>query len=286
MSQNTQVATIRQETGKFVATLQSPDYQQKFKAMLPTDVPVDRFTNVIIRAVQENPDLMKPSTDKASLFLACQRAAQDGLIPDGKEGALVMYGQRVQWQPMIGGLRKNLARAGFDLRTGTVYEHDEFDYELGDEPRITHKPPKLGQDRGKVIGFYAIATGPDGEKYRDVMSKADVDYVKSKAKSGNVWSSWYNAMGEKTVGRRLVKQLPIVQEDERLREMLKNDDENFDLDRQPAPQRSSVAERVQAAATGQPAPEPEPDECVIDADWENVDTAADVPDGDDPLASD
>lgn len=278
MSQSTQVATIRQETGKFIDVLKSPDYQSKFKAMLPSDVDVSRFTNVVITAIQENPDLMKPSTDKASLLLACQKAAKDGLVPDGKQAALVMYGNKVQYQPMIGGFRRQLARIGIDLRTVTVKENDSFDYELGDEPKITHKPAPFGVDRGKTVGFYAIATDRDGRKYRDVMSKADVDYVRSKAKSGAVWNSWYDPMGEKTVGRRLVKQLPIAEQDERLREMLRNDDDNFDLDARP--QRSSVAERVQAAAAGQP--EPARDEHVIDGDFAHV-ADGDVPDGYDPL---
>ena len=257
-----QQLTIREETGKFFDTIKSPAYQQKFKEMLPGDVPVSRFTNVVLRAVQENPDLMKPSTDKASLFLACQRAAQDGLIPDGREGALVMYGTKVQWQVMIGGLRKALARAGFDLRTQTVKENDEFDYQLGDDPHITHKTPKLGQPRGKTIGVYAIARGPDGRIYRDVMDMEAIQYVKSKAKSGNVWNTWFDAMAEKTVGRRLVKSLPLYTEDDKLREMIEQDNEHFDLGQ---PQASDTAKRVQEAArTAAAAQRTDPDAEVIE----------------------
>lgn len=250
-----QQMTVRGETGKFALTIKSEEYQQKFRSMLPDDVPVARFTSVVLRAVQEDPALMNPSTDKNTLFLACQRAAQDGLIPDKREGALVMYGNKVQWQVMIGGFRKILAKHGFDLRTDVVCENDEFDYELGDNPHITHKLPKLGISRGKVIGAYAIARGPDGRLYRDVMDKEAIDFVRSKAKSGNVWGTWYNAMAEKTVGRRLVKKLPLYSEDDRLRDTLDHDNDNFDLDTATKP--STVASQVHAAARGQQAPQPD-----------------------------
>lgn len=261
MAEQQQQLTVRGETGKFALTIKSEEYQQKFRSMLPDDVPVARFTSVVLRAVQEDPALMNPSTDKNTLFLACQRAAQDGLIPDKREGALVMYGNKVQWQVMIGGFRKILAKHGFDLRTDVVCENDEFDYELGDNPHITHKLPKLGVPRGKVIGAYAIARGPDGRLYRDVMDKEAIDYVRSKAKSGNVWATWYNAMAEKTVGRRLVKKLPLYSEDERLRDTLDHDNDNFDLDTAPKP--STVASAVHAAARSQ---QPASDDDVIEGD--------------------
>lgn len=274
-----QQITIREATGQFAGALKSAEYQSKFKAMLPSDISPDRFTNIVLLAVQKQPDLLKPSTDKTSLFLACQSAAKDGCVPDGKEGALVMYGNQVQWQIMIGGLRKRLANIGFDLRAEVVHANDTFDYDLGDDPRITHKPPQLGKDRGDIIGFYAIATGPDGRTYRDVMSKKDVDYVRATAKSGNIWQKWYVEMGKKTVGRRLVKSLPIATTDDRLREALEHDNQHFDPAGATTRQPSAAAHAVQAAARGQDATAEPADDAVIDGVYEHVDGA-----DDDPLA--
>src|SRR5687768_9141049 len=227
-SNNQQVA-VRAEGSKFLETIRSESYQQKFRDMLPADVPVGRFTSVVIRAVQEDPNLLKPSTDKTSLFLACQRAAQDGLIPDKREGALVMYGNQVQWQVMIGGLRKILAKHGFDLRADVVYENDTFDYDLGDDPHITHKAPPLGTPRGKMIGVYAIARGPEGRRYRAVMDNAAGDYATPNAKAGAEWTTCYAEMAKRTVGRRLVKSLPLYSEAERLRDAIEADNVHFDL---------------------------------------------------------
>jgi recombination protein RecT len=250
--------------GKFALVIKGPEYQSKFKSMLPPDVNTERFTAVVLRAVQEDPKLLDPSTDKASLFLACQRAAQDGLLPDKREGALVMYGNKVQWQAMIGGLRKRLAGAGFDLRAEVVHEHDIFDYDLGDSPMLTHKAPKLGQPRGPVIGAYAIAKNlVTGELYREVMDLAQLDAVAnvSRSGSGGPWKGPFKTeMYRKTVGRRLIKSLPI--DDRRLNEILERDNENFDLSGTPAREPSETGKRAQAAAREAVAPqkqsEPEP----------------------------
>lgn len=260
-----QQLTTRDKIGQIVTTVRSEEFAGKLRPLLGQAVPIEKFQQVVALAVQTNPDLATKA-DKNSLLLACLQAAKSKLVPDGKQGALVMYGTAVQWQVMIGGLRILLARHGFDLRTEIVYEHDEFDYALGDEPHITHKRPKLGQPRGRMIGVYAIARGPDGRLYRRVMDKEAVDFVRSKAKTGAVWNNWYDAMAEKTVGRALVKQLPIYEEDEELREAINNDDTNFDLDRKPAA--SDTARAVQAAAAGQP------QDGVIDGDFTHVDTGS------------
>jgi recombination protein RecT len=265
---NQQLTTPREEAGKFAMTIRSPEYQAKFKAMLPKDVDADRFTAVVLRAVQEDPNLLRSTTDKASLFLACQRAAQDGLMPDKREGALVMYGNQVQWQPMIGGLRKVLAGAGFDLRAECVYANDTFDYDLGDTPSLTHRPAPLGTPRGDLIGAYAVATNmTTGEKYREVMSLDELNAVANVSRAGNSgpWKGPFKGeMYRKTVAKRLKKSLPI--DDRRLQDIIDRDNEQFDLTRANAPEPSSAAKRVQAAvrAVEQPQSGPQPDEDVIE----------------------
>lgn len=186
-----------------------------------------RFTAVTIRAVQENPDLLTKA-DRASLFLACQRAAQDKLMPDGREGALVMYGRDVQWQPMIQGIRKRLAEAGFDLIARVVHEEDEWDYAEGDSPFIHHKPKAFGK-QGKVVGAYAIATEKStGDRYRAVMSIEELEKVRqgSRGKNSPAWTKWTNEMYKKTVAKRLRKELPI--QDDSLLDLIDRDNEQFD----------------------------------------------------------
>lgn len=198
----------------------------QFQQMLPPDVSVDRFTRVVMTAIQKNPDLMGPDVDKRTLFLSCSEAAADGLLPDGKQGALVMYGKKVQWQRMIGGLRVIASRHGFDLRAEEVYENDQFEYQMGDDPKIVHNPPQFGTDRGKVIGAYAIAKHLEsGEVYREVMDIKQLEAVKTVSRAqGGPWSGPFaGEMRRKTVAKRLFKQLPM-ELDEREQRTIELDD--------------------------------------------------------------
>ena len=236
----------------FQELLATDKVQKGFGAVLPDDVPLEKFTAVVIRAVQEDPDILQ--ADRVSLLLACQDAAKDGLIPDKREGALVVrnvkvndqWVKKVTWQVMIAGLRKNLAKAGFDIRAEVIFENDIFDQELGDAPGITHKPTALGEPRGKVIGAYAIATNLlTGEKYREVMSYAELEEVRAIAQTDYIWKKNTNEMYRKTVARRLCKYLPISGDEERFNDMLRRDNEHFDLGEPTGP--TEAAKEVQKA---------------------------------------
>ena len=65
----------------------------QFHAALPAQMSPDKFMRVVLTAVQTNPDLQR--ADPRSFWNACMRAAQDGLLPDGREGALVPFAGHV-----------------------------------------------------------------------------------------------------------------------------------------------------------------------------------------------
>ena len=188
---------------------------ESFKFALPSHISPEKFIRVVITAVQNSPDLQ--ACTHQSIFNACLRAAQDGLLPDGKEGAIVPYAdgqkEKAQWQVMIGGLRKLVMNAGVlsDWNVQVVQEGDEFEYQLGDNPFIHHKPSATGGRARKVLFAYSIATYPDGTKSREVMNGDQIaDIMRlSKAKKGP-WSNpvFYPEMARKTVARLHSKQLP------------------------------------------------------------------------------
>ena len=234
----------------FIAQFEGPKSQQALRQYFDKDdTGQKRFTQVVVRAVQEQPDLLL--ADRTSLFLACQTAAQDGLLPDRKDGALVVYNtkkgdrwvKQVQWQPMIGGLRKKLANHGFSLRAEIVYENDDFAYEMGDDPKIVHRPKVFG-DRGNIVGAYAIATDQDGNKYRDTMTLEDLEKVRASSRNANSgpWEQWTTEMYRKTVAKRLFKQLPLISTE--LSELIDRDNEQYVELGKPAGV-SSVAQAVQ-----------------------------------------
>lgn len=181
----------------------------EFKAALPAQIPVEKFVRTTLTAVQMNPKLL--DADRRSLLGACMKAAQDGLLCDGREAALVMFKDQAQYMPMVGGLLKKLRNSGElgSISANVVYENDSFSYELGDFERIEHKP-FLGTERGKPIAVYAVARTKDGAIYREVMSVADVEKVRhvSRAANAGPWVQWWDEMARKTVIRRIAKRLP------------------------------------------------------------------------------
>ena len=131
----------------------APEWRRDIEAMtteftrsLPPQIPTERFVRTILTAVQINPDLAR--ADRHSLKVACMKAAQDALLPDGREGALVIYktkvrtsdGQErwtdaVQWMPMVWGLMKKARNSGeiASITAHVVYQHDHFKIRFGDE---------------------------------------------------------------------------------------------------------------------------------------------------------
>jgi recombination protein RecT len=207
----------RDQVQEACATIASPDFAAKLSQALPAGVSVERFTRVALTAVQQNPDVVV--ADRRSLFNSVIRCAQDGLLPDGREAALVVFMVKqkpvVQYLPMIGGLRKVAATHGISLTAYVVYANDEFEYVLGMAPAVTHRPAPLGTERGNPIGAYAVATDHRGHKYLDVMSHTEIEKVRAISKaSTSQYGPWVNhwpEMARKTVGRRLFKQLPLGQ---------------------------------------------------------------------------
>lgn len=183
----------------------------ELKMALPQHVTVEKFSRVAMTAIQNNPALLEG--DRKSLFGAIVRLAQDGLLPDGREAALVMFGKQVQAMPMIAGVLKKIRQSGDVAKVSAqvVYEHDEFVWHLGFDEDVTHNPPKLDQPRGKAIGAYATAVLKDGSRLLEVMSLEEIEQVRnvSRAKGNGPWVTWWGEMARKTVMRRLSKRLPM-----------------------------------------------------------------------------
>jgi recombination protein RecT len=188
--------------------------EQQFNAVLPPGVNREKFMRVTLTAVQNNPRLL--DADRSSLYHACHRAAQDGLLPDGREGVFNVYRTKegdswvakVQWLPMVAGRRKQFYKHKVTVDAQVVYANDEFRYTLGDDAKIIHVP-MLGGDRGEMMLAYAIATLPDGRKVREVMTREDILRAKASARDSekdySPWQKHAPEMWRKTVINRIAK---------------------------------------------------------------------------------
>lgn len=206
---------------------------------LPPQISPDRFARVVLTALQRKPDLLKCT--KQSLFNACMLAAQDGLLPDGREGAIAPYGESeggkrvaeiATWMPMVEGLRKKARNSGelSDWMVRVANARDKFQVILGDDEKIIHEPYIGPDDPGEIVAAYSIARLKDGTVSREVMTLRDIEKIKAKSKAKNgPWSdaTFFPEMCKKTVARRHYKQLPHSSD---LDAMIERDDQAFGLD--------------------------------------------------------
>lgn len=281
---------------------------------LPANISVEKFRNVALTAINLNPDLL--DADRASLFTSCMRAASDGLIPDGREGALVVYKTKVnrggqdhwikmvQFLPMAFGIMKRMRNSGeiASISVHVAYQNDYFDYELGDNEFISHRP-NIDGERGALKCAYAIVKMNDGTVQREVMSKAEIEKIRqsSKSKDGHAWTTWFDQMARKSVLKRISKYLPMSAED---MDFIHREDDDaepthvvhqeqhvalaapvvptapppaaskldrFEADVEEPPKEKKASRKqkpVVAAPEPKPEPEPEPEPEIIDADYD------------------
>lgn len=206
---------------ELIAVVRSDEFREQLAMALPENVPASRFARAVSTALLNDPSLAD-DMHFDSFVVALMRSAQAGLLPDGREAAIVKYRDnkancnKAQFLPMIGGIRKNAGEFGWTIDTKVVREHDQFDYELGMEPRLTHKPA-LG-DRGALRFAYAIARHRDGRREIEVMDDDEIAKVRkaSRASSRGPWVDWEERMWEKSVGHRIFKRLPLDPGDKRV----------------------------------------------------------------------
>lgn len=184
---------------------------------LPSHMNPDRMARIALTTIRTNPKLLECSVP--SLLGAVMQAAQLGLEPglighcylvpfkNGKTG-------QTDVQFIIGykGMIDLARRSGQieNIYAHAVYSNDEFDYELGLEPKLKHKPHMDG-DRGEFVGAYAVAHFKDGGYQFEFMPKSEIEKrrKRSKASTKGPWVTDYEEMAKKTVIRHMWKYLPI-----------------------------------------------------------------------------
>lgn len=189
------------------------------KEALPRHMDVDRLMRLAMTTIRTTPQLRE--AEVSSLLGAVMQAAQLGLEPGllGQCYLLPFKNNKkgvTEVQFIIGykGMIDLARRSGHieSIYAHAVYEKDEFEYELGLEPKLKHKP-SMEADRGEFIGAYAVAHFKDGGYQFEFMPKSEIEKRKARSKSANSsyspWKTDYEEMAKKTVIRHMWKYLPI-----------------------------------------------------------------------------
>lgn len=205
-------------------------FQQQLGVALPKHMTPDRMARIALTQLRKNPKLAQCTA--ASLGACVLQAAAIGLEPDGRRAHLIPRENRkagttectllIDYKGLV-----ELAIRNGDLRrihADVVCENDDFEYNLGE---IERHRIDLRKPRGEVYAVYCLVTRKDNGTQAVVMSREEVETVRSRSQSRNdgPWVTDWNEMAKKTVFRRMTKWLVLSPE---IRDAVEYDDDDYE----------------------------------------------------------
>lgn len=209
-------------TGKQLSTLGRFDTELntmrgQLEMVLPAHLTVDRLARTLRSAVINTPKLLE--CNRKSLWRAVQSAAVFGLEIDGRQSALIPFGNQAQWIPMVAGLVTIAFNAGFVVQGEVVRAKDDLKVWHGINPVLHHRKA-LGvahDHENEIIGAYAIAWSKTVRPIFEYMDLPDLIRVRDGSKGfqyakkynkASVWISDFRGMARKTPIRAICNHLP------------------------------------------------------------------------------
>ena len=217
--------------------------EDQLKNVLPCNISPKKFIQVVVTAVQNKPNLL--DLNRASLFTACKTCAQDGLVPDGREAALVPFKGQVKYMPMVAGVLKTIRNSGElgMIDACVVYEKDEYESWTDEKgPHFKHK--KCYTDRGNPILTYAYANTKDRFVYFEEIDENQMNKIEKTSKTTDVWKGPFrDEMKRKSALHRLSKRLPKSSD---IEQVMERDNDFYDLET-PQEEKSGSDEPVKSS---------------------------------------
>lgn len=199
-------------------------YKDSIANALPRFITPDRMIRVALTAMSKNPDLLNCTAH--SLIGCILTSAQLGLLPDDTlgEAYLIPFKNNNKgtvectFVPGYRGLTQLAMRSGMvsGVQARPVFLGDEFDYEMGINEKLVHKP--TGEmDPTKITHFYALIKFLNGGHVFNVMTRDKIEKIRNEIpsykfardKGSTIWTKYFEDMGSKTVLRRLMKFAPL-----------------------------------------------------------------------------
>jgi recombination protein RecT len=250
---------------------------KQIRAMFRSKEEADRFLAVAFALLANNSQLLQ-NCSPMSIVQSLRDAARLGLEPMTEEAAIVEYAGVAKLMPMWRGYLKRIRNSGqvSDVDAQLVMENDHFEYSFTQQGgHFSHIPVK--RDRGGYWGCYAYAVMPSGFVELEVMTEAEINFIrdtfaKGAGRSDSPWKVSWGEQARKTVIRRLAKRLPASAVNELLALDKSNDEAADRLEAATARLTSEVADvrtlALQAVGLAPQipaeAPEPEPEAGAAD----------------------
>jgi len=201
------MSDLAKRGGELVALLEK--MKPAIAQALPNHISPERIARIALTAVRTNHKLAQctPQSFLGSLLQASQLGlevntplGQAYLVPYNDVCTLI-----IGYQGMMDLARRSgMVKA---IYAHPVFKGDLFEYELGLEPRLKHRPC---DEPGPLTHVYGVARLTDGEPVFTVLTRERVESyrARSMAKNNGPWVNDYNAMAQKTAIRRLFTWLP------------------------------------------------------------------------------
>lgn len=200
---------------------------EQFRSALPKRILPERFARVAMTAVRRDQKLALCS--QASFLAALMNAAQLGLEP-GVLGQCWILPFAGEAQLIIGyrGLIQLAWRSGqvADVYGHAVHDGDLFDWQLGTERWIKHRPkPCTDKDPGGITHSYAVfEPNSGGRKNFRVLELVEIDRHRQRSPAVRAgkktpWDTDFEEMAIKTAFLALLKWAPLSVELERALEI-------------------------------------------------------------------
>ncbi len=189
MTISTAVAQIPAETSKVEFKTDIERWVPQLAAFCRHGFTPDRLIVGALQAAVNTPDLFNCQPN--SIFLALVKCARLGLdIGESGMWLVPLESKGVKrceaWIDYRGykvlGQRARLIRS---MEEYVVHQGDEFDYALGLNPYLTHKPTSDPKARGPIIGAYAIIERPHQPKSFHFLPIADIEARRAKSRGWN-----------------------------------------------------------------------------------------------------
>jgi len=249
----------------------------------PKHLDVDRFVRICNTAIAKNPDLRKCTV--LSFWNCMIQLSSIGLEPDGRRAHLIPYAKECTLIIDYKGIVEVITRSpdvSF-IHAELVCDNDIFEYDRG---QVTVHKIDFKEDRGEAYAVYSHAKLADGNDLYEVMTKADIEKVRSKSKSytyavgknkkDSIWHEWTDRMWKKSVIRRHSNMLPMPSEVQEA--VVADDHHQYDMSIQKTISADNLLEVPNGTRVALTAPESEPEaepEPAVEPVAETVEPPAD-----------
>lgn len=189
---------LAEASGDFYAWLESAETLKQLTMLLPDHVDSKVFIATAKTAVLLKPKMLRENL-RQSLLIAVMKAAAMGLLPDGKQGALVerydsdSRDYMVAFQPMVWGIAKLGRETGAikTIRAVLVFRGEAFRILAGEEDRIEHEvDPDIVEEAYGALNGGRDQHGNPVAKATEFLARVRAAYCFLTAPDGTVTRRW------------------------------------------------------------------------------------------------